>query len=134
MRSAVLLLFIAVFVLVGCGSGGSSQTANIGGTWVGTWASQTYPGAGGQFIMIVTQSGSTFSGTAQMTNSCFGMLQISGSVAGNNFIATLSGGGRDRISASGSVAGNTIMGAYRTLDLAGTNCLIDQGTFNGVRS
>jgi hypothetical protein len=128
------VVFLLAFALTGCSAGGGIQTAYIAGTWRGSWNSQTYPGAGGQFIMTVTQSGSTFSGTAQMTNSCFGMLQISGSVAGSNFIATLSSGGRDRVSASGSVAGNTMTGTYRTLDLTGTNCPVDQGSFSGVRS
>jgi hypothetical protein len=134
MRNRYLLGLLLALMLTSCGGGGGGQTANIAGTWVGSWSSLRYAGAGGQFIMNLSQSGNSFGGTAQLTNSCFGTLQVTGSLAGNNFIATLSDGGRQRVSVSGTVVGNATSGTYRTLDLTGTNCLEDQGTFSAGRS
>lgn len=107
------------------------QQFDFSGSWTGTWASQVVS-AGGQFSASITQSGNSLSGIARLSGSlCSIDFTLSGSVSGNTFQVTLSAGGQNRVTVSGTVSGNSLSGNYSTLN-TGTQCDGDRGTIQAT--
>ncbi len=128
-------LFVISLVLVAaaCGGSGGSPMFTLTGRWVGTWSATPPAQGGGQFIADLAQSGSSLSGSVQLSGSpCFTSFLASGTVSGNSFVLTLVSGGIQRASASGTVSGNTITGSFTTL-YTGTPCDGGSGTFTATR-
>lgn len=116
---------------------GTPPTADVTGTWIGTWHSLDTPTDRGQITLDATQQGNTFSGSLAITNTDCGNVQgisVNGTVSGTT--VTFSG----RYNCQGNVAtlaftngiivGNAMTGAYQT-NLNGN--YYDRGTFAVVK-
>ena len=128
-RTTALILLFSLAV-AGCGGGGviSTPPLNVAGTWSGTWASSR--GSGGTVQAVISQSGTSLSGTATVTGSpCFTSGSISGSVSGNNvaFGVLFGGGQQANFSAAVGSGGTSMSGTY---SVSGGACSGDTGSFN----
>jgi hypothetical protein len=63
----------------------TSESGTLTGNWVGTWnIDPPYNGVAGGFTMEITQTGASFSGTVELTNSDCGDGTVSGSLSGTS--------------------------------------------------
>ncbi len=131
-KNVLVILFFALALAVGCGGGNSSPSnqINITGNWQFTFAS--IHGEIGTGSGMITQSGSSFSGTLALTSNCATSGTISGTISGTALTATLDENGQ-AVSLSGTVAstGSSTSGTYTAAAGGCTNG--DTGTWSAAR-
>jgi hypothetical protein len=126
-KSFFFLALVFLLLILSCGGGGGnsssggSSTNTLNGSWSGTWQSSKY-GNLGAITATFNQSGSSFTGTAVITNSpCFSGGTISGSISGNNISFSAPYG-----NFSGNFTDSSMSGTYNVTSGA---CTGDTGTF-----
>jgi hypothetical protein len=128
MKSSMAFALLCVGALA-CGSGGDpgpGDPGSLAGTWTGSWLS--HDGIGGSATLDLTDSGSSLTGNVAFTNSpCFTNGDISATLNGSNFSATVTAGGIE-VTLSGTLSGGQISGTYDAVS-AGA-CTGDTGTFS----
>lgn len=153
MRTKSVVIFILVLVALSACGGGNSPTdtaktkdapgtsvpattppaaaGRLAGTWAGTYVSQKVSTGKGGFTFVFTERGSELSGTLTLDAGCITKGTVSGKVNGDtiDFGAVKAHGG-STVSFTGSVAGDTMQGTYRS---AGS-CGKDSGTWTASRS
>jgi hypothetical protein len=128
------LLPSVLLVLLGCsgstaGVASSPPAYDVGGTWSGTFVSQT--GARGTTTAALTQTGSAIGGSFTADNSCIGGGKFSGTLSADALSGNITAGAVS-VALNGTVAsGNQIDGTY-SLAAAGA-CRSDTGSFHLAR-
>ena len=132
--SAMYFALVVSLLIFSTACGGSNvvstpPSVNLSGMWKGTWASNQSP-RGGNVEAVISQSGTSLSGTATVTGSpCFTSGSVSGAVSGNNvtFGVLFSGGQQALFSGTVGSGGTIISGTYA---VSGGLCNGDTGSFN----
>ncbi|MFH1153589.1 MAG: hypothetical protein V1793_07225 [Pseudomonadota bacterium] len=114
----------------------SAGSSDLTGTWDGTWQSTMSPGDSGGVTMYLTQTGSVFTGTMDVTDTDIGDVPdvpIGGTIIDN--VVTLNAsyvflGHLVTLQyTSGTISGDTITGSY-TQNVSGYPSPYDTGTFS----
>lgn len=100
-------------------------TVDASGTWGGSWNSSTPHGPSGSFAAIVSQSGTTLSGTISVPYISLSNATLKGSVHGNTITF---GDIADTITFTGTMTGDAASGNYNYSSGA------DVGTWSGTRT
>lgn len=140
-----LIILIAVVICLGCsisGCGGyntpnnSQTTVSLAGNWQFTYTSSK--GGTSTVSGTLTQSGSSFSGSVTITNSCATSGTISGTISGTSLTGTLTEANPETITITGSVASNygSASGAYQVMSASGACAAFggDSGTWTGTHT
>ena len=126
LRRAILLCCIPLLLgQEGCEGGTSSgATANVSGSWTGTWVSST--GQRGAVIGRFVQEMDIFSGPLTIYNSpCFGYEYTTGTISGSDIEFGII---NNAIIFEASVRGSRISGVYYVYSSPGGYCTGDSGT------
>lgn len=134
------IILIAVVICLGCsisGCGGYSNSSNsqnapnLTGNWRFTYGSVTVSGT-------LTQTGSSFTGTVSLTNSCATSGTFSGTISGYALTGTITETNPETISITGTVASNyaSANGTYQVTTATGACAGFsgESGTWTGTQT
>ena len=142
------IILIAVVICLGCsisGCGGYNAPSNpnnpqvtlsLAGNWQFTFTSSK--GGSSTVSGTLTQTGSGFSGTVTITNSCATSGTLSGTISGTSITGTITETSPETISITGTIAANygSANGTYQVMSATGA-CLAamgDSGTWTGTHT
>jgi len=138
---ASILVLTCLSSILGCGgysspSNNSQGTLSLAGNW--QFAFTSSKGGSSTVSGTLTQTGSSFSGTVMITNSCATTGTISGTISGASFTGTLTEGNPETISITGTIASNygSANGRYQVMTATGA-CVAssgDSGTWTGTHT
>jgi hypothetical protein len=122
---------LAFLVFAACSTTTTIQppTYDVGGSWSGSFVSQT--GARGTTTASLTQTGSNLGGSFTADNSCIGGGKFTGTLSADSLSGSVSAGAVT-ISLSGTVASAKQIDGTYTLG-AGGACPADSGSFHLAR-
>ena len=142
------IILIAVVICLGClisGCGGYTTPSNpnnpqptlsLAGNWQFTYTSSK--GGSSTVSGTLTQTGSNFSGSVTITNSCTTSGTISGTISGTSLTGTLTEANPETISITGTVASNyaSANGTYQVMSATGicASASGDSGTWTGTHT
>lgn len=140
------IILIVVVICLGCsmsGCGGynnpnnnSQPTLSLAGNWQFTYTSSK--GGTSTVSGTLTQTGSSFSGSVTITNSCATTGTLSGTISGTSVTGTLTEGNPETISITGNVATNygSANGTYQVMSATGICAAAsgDSGTWTGTHT
>ena len=139
------IILIALVVCLGCsmsGCGGynsptnSQTTVSLAGNWQFTYTSSK--GGSSTVSGTLTQTGSGFSGTVTITNSCATSGTLSGTISGTSITGTLTEANPETVSITGSIASNygSANGTYQVMSATGMCAAFagDSGTWTGTHT
>ena len=140
MRSIILIVVVTSLGcwFSGCGSynnpTNSQTTATLAGNWQFTYVS-TKNGSS-TVSGTLTQTGSNFSGTVTITNSCATSGTISGTISGSSLTGTITETNPETISVTGTVTSDysSANGTYQVMTATGmcAAAMGDSGTWTGT--
>ena len=140
------LILIAVLICLGCsmsGCGGynnptnSQSTVSLAGNWQFTYTSSK--GGSSTVSGTLTQTGSGFSGTVTITNSCATSGTLSGTISGTSITGAITETSPETINVTGTVSANygSASGTYQVMATTGSVCAAfagDSGTWTGTHT
>jgi hypothetical protein len=139
------IILIAVVICLGCsisGCGGYNNpnnpqtTLSLAGNWQFTYTSSK--GGSSTVSGTLTQTGSSFSGSMTITNSCATSGTISGTISGTSLTGTLTETNPETISITGTVASTygSANGTYQVMTATGICAAAsgDSGTWTGTHT
>jgi hypothetical protein len=138
------IILITVVICLGCsisGCGGYTNSNNpqaapsLAGNWQFTYVSSK--GGSATVSGTLTQTGSSFSGTMTITNSCATTGTISGTISGNSFTGTLTETNTETISFTGTTTSSygSANGTYQVMSETGCAAASgDSGTWTGTHT
>jgi hypothetical protein len=140
---ALIVVLICLCLISGCGGynnpnnpNNSQTTLSLAGNWQFTYTSSK--GGSSTVSGTLTQTGSGFSGTVTITNSCATSGTLSGIVSGTSITGTLTETSPETISITGTVAANygSANGTYQVMSATGicAAAMGDSGTWTGTHT
>jgi hypothetical protein len=137
---AWILVLTCLCSISGCGGynapNNPQPTLSLAGNWQFTYTSSK--GGSSTVSGTLTQTGSSFSGSVTITNSCATSGTISGTISGTSLTGTLAEANPETISITGSVASNygSANGTYQVMSASGmcASATGDSGTWTGTHT
>jgi tetratricopeptide (TPR) repeat protein len=112
-------------------SGGTASTADLNGTWRGSWTDNS-DGSTGTATLALTQSGTSVNGTVSIPgDTCLPEGTVTGTFSGNSASLTITSGA-ESITANGTLntGTKTLSGTWNYANSASTECAGGSGTFS----
>ena len=139
------IILITVVICLGCsisGCGGYTNSNNpqaapsLAGNWTFTYVPSM--GTSSTVSGTLTQTGSSFSGTMTITNSCATSGTISGTISGTSFTGTLTETSPETITVTGTISSNygSANGTFQVMSATGicASASGDSGTWTGTHT